>query len=77
MLLLLVILRSWDVMIRGVGLGVWSLIVMVKEILGMLGVLKGMKDDGKMVKRMKLEEVEEVWKVKGLRVVFVNEVSEK
>jgi NADPH:quinone reductase-like Zn-dependent oxidoreductase len=70
-------LRSRDVTIRGAGPGAWSPIAMAKEIPGMLGVLKGMKDDGKMVKRMKLEEVEEAWKVKGPRVVLVNEVSEK
>lgn len=66
-------IRSRDVTLRGAGPGAWSPVAMAKEIPGMLGVLKDMKDDGKMVKKMKLSELEEAWKVKGPRVVLVNE----
>ena len=48
---------------------------LMEETSGMLGVLKGMEDDGsgKLVKMMKMTDVEEAWKVKGPRVVLVNE----
>ncbi|KAH8180195.1 quinone oxidoreductase [Sarocladium implicatum] len=68
-------IRSRDVTIRGAGPGAWSPAKLLVEMEGMLGVLKGMEDDGsgKLVKKMKMTEVEEAWKVKGPRVVLVNE----
>lgn len=68
-------LRSRDVTIRGAGPGAWSPMKLMEETSGMLGVLKGMEDDGsgKLVKMMKMTDVEEAWKVKGPRVVLVNE----
>ena len=68
-------LRSRDVTIRGAGPGSWSPQAMAKEVPGMLNVLKGMKDDGKMVKKMSLGQVEEAWGIKGPRVVLVNEAT--
>lgn len=68
-----VALRRRDVTIRGAGPGAWKMGELGGEMEGMLGVLRGVREE---VKSVRMESVEEGWEAKE-RVVFVNEREKK